>query len=86
MARRVEVTVRRGGRLVGHVPSACWSPRLERNIGYAMVPSELAELGTDLQIETGEETVDAVVVPKPFVDPTKDQPKQDVSGLTGAGV
>ncbi|MDO5492365.1 MAG: glycine cleavage T C-terminal barrel domain-containing protein [Nesterenkonia sp.] len=78
--------VRRGGRLVGHVPSACWSPRLERNIGYAMVPSELAELGTDLQIETGEETVDAVVVPKPFVDPTKDQPKQDVSGLTGAGV
>ena len=31
-----------GGRPVGRVTSACWSPRLEKNIGFAMVPVEQA--------------------------------------------
>src|SRR5690606_33303249 len=40
------------GEAVGSVTSACHSPRLERNIGLAMLPVELSELGTKVGIET----------------------------------
>lgn len=73
------------GRRVGEVTSACYSPRLERNIGYAMVPTEFSALGTRLQVDTGTGLVEAVVVPKPFIDPAKDQPKQDVNALLTGG-
>src|SRR5699024_9906665 len=66
------------GERVGQVTSACYSPRLEKNIGYAMVPVALSELGTELVVDTGAAEVEAVVVPKPFIDPKKNQPKQDV--------
>ncbi|WP_029362856.1 glycine cleavage T C-terminal barrel domain-containing protein [Brachybacterium squillarum] len=68
---------------VGQVTSACHSPRLERNIGLALVPTELSAPGTELQVDTGHGPVDAVVVPKPFIDPTKEQPKVDVRTLAG---
>ncbi|MGH3434750.1 MAG: glycine cleavage T C-terminal barrel domain-containing protein, partial [Thermocrispum sp.] len=35
-----------GGEPVGQVTSACFSPRLERNIGLAMLPLELSATGT----------------------------------------
>jgi glycine cleavage system aminomethyltransferase T len=41
--------VSKGGREVGKVTSGCCSPRLEKNIGFAMVPTELSEIGTELQ-------------------------------------
>lgn len=66
-----------GGREVGRVTSACYSPRLQKNIGYAMLPIELAELGTGLQVDTPKSgRVGAVVVPMPHWDPTKEIPKQ----------
>jgi aminomethyltransferase len=68
--------VSRNGQQVGRVTSACHSPRLEKNIGYAMVPIELAELGTELEVEIDGESRDAVVVPMPFIDPKKEIPKQ----------
>jgi glycine cleavage system aminomethyltransferase T len=71
--------VHRDGAVVGKVTSACWSPRLEKNIGFAMVPIEFSAIGTELQVERPDATVDAVVVEKPFVDPQKDTPKQDLS-------
>ena len=37
------------GSRIGKVTSACYSPRLEKNIGYAMVPIEHSELGTELR-------------------------------------
>jgi glycine cleavage system aminomethyltransferase T len=61
---------------VGKVTSACWSPRLEKNIGYAMLPVELAEFGAELEVETPRGRSAAVVVPKPFYDPAKTIPKQ----------
>jgi aminomethyltransferase len=61
------------------VTSACYSPRLEKNIGYAMVPIEFAELGTELAVETPVERTSAVVVEKPFIDPRKEIPKQDLA-------
>jgi aminomethyltransferase len=68
-----------GDREVGRVTSACFSPRLERNIGFAMVPVELADLGTELEVETPHGRSSAVVVEKPFVDPKKETPKQKVA-------
>jgi hypothetical protein len=50
------------------------SPRLEQNIGYAMVPIEFAELGTELAVETPDERTSAIVVRKPFIDPRKEIP------------
>ncbi|MFC7405087.1 glycine cleavage T C-terminal barrel domain-containing protein [Georgenia alba] len=65
---------------VGEVTSACWSPRLEKNIGLAMVPVAQSEIGTQLEVAGPGGTVEAVVVPKPFVDPTKEVPKRDLVG------
>jgi glycine cleavage system aminomethyltransferase T len=71
------------GQRIGKVTSACYSPRLEKNIGYAMVPIEYAELGTELEVETPAERTSAVVVRRPFIDPEKEIPKQDLA-TTGA--
>jgi aminomethyltransferase len=75
-------SVYRDGDKVGDVTSACYSPRLEKNIGYAMLPIALTELGTELEVETTTERTSAVVVQKPFVDPKKEIPKQTLT--TGA--
>jgi aminomethyltransferase len=63
------------GRRVGDVTSAVYSPRLERNIGFAWVPVALAEPGTALTVETSEGSRPATVVRMPFVDPGKQIPK-----------
>jgi glycine cleavage system aminomethyltransferase T len=65
-----------GGDHVGRVTSACHSPRLHKNIGYAMVPIELAELGTELQVDVAGDRREAIVVQMPFVDPKKETAKQ----------
>lgn len=52
---------------IGQVSSACYSPRLEKNIGFAMVPAAQAENGTSLQVETRSGTATATVVDKPFL-------------------
>lgn len=61
---------------IGAVTSACHSPTLGKNIGYAMVPVEHGELGTELRVTTQHGRQDAVVVRKPFVDPQKAKPRQ----------
>jgi glycine cleavage system aminomethyltransferase T len=59
----------------GRVTSAVYSPRLEKNIGYAWLPVEHTELGTRLTVETPEGGRGATIVPMPFVDPEKQIPK-----------
>ena len=49
--------------------------RLEANIGYAMVPVEHAEPGTELTVAVPAGTARAEVVARPFVDPKKSIPK-----------
>ena len=71
------------GSRIGNVTSACYSPRLEKNIGYAMVPIELTEFGTELEVERPNERTSAVVVERPFIDPKKEVPRQDLA-TTGA--
>ncbi|HEV8421014.1 MAG TPA: glycine cleavage T C-terminal barrel domain-containing protein, partial [Actinomycetota bacterium] len=67
--------VEAGGRPVGKVTSAIYSPRLEKNIGYAWVPVDLADVGIELRVETPDGVRGASVVPMPFVDPGKRIPK-----------
>lgn len=67
--------VLRDGVSIGYVTSAIHSPRLRRNIGYAMMPVESAKLGTKLAVRTPSGERAATVVPKPFVDPNKQIPK-----------
>jgi aminomethyltransferase len=65
-----------GGDVVGRVTSACFSPRLEKNIGFAMLPIEHTDLGTTLEVETPVSgKVKASVVEMPHWDPKKDIPK-----------
>ncbi|SDQ39376.1 glycine cleavage T C-terminal barrel domain-containing protein [Actinopolyspora saharensis] len=61
---------------IGDVTSACYSPRVESNIGYAMVPISYRETGTPLVVETQHGPQEAVVAEKPFLDPNKQIPKQ----------
>lgn len=63
---------------VGSVTSACFSQQLERNIGLAMMPIALGEIGTEVGVATPGGIVPATVVAKPFVDPQKDVPKQSL--------
>lgn len=60
---------------VGQVTSACNSPRLERNIGLAMLPVALSEPGTTIGISTPQGMRQGTVVQKPFIDPLKETPK-----------
>jgi aminomethyltransferase len=67
--------VLRDGRTVGRVTNAVHSPRLAKNIGYAWVPIELADLDTELAVETPVGLRPARVVPLPFLDPKKEIPR-----------
>jgi aminomethyltransferase len=60
---------------VGSVTSAVWSPRLEKNIGYAMLPADCAGLGAELVVETPRGEIPATVVAMPFIDPGKRIPR-----------
>lgn len=68
--------VSRDGRPMGQVTSAVFSPRLKKNIGYAIVPIEHAGLGTSLSVTVpGQGDRMATVTVKPFIDPAKEIPK-----------
>ena len=72
-----------GGRQVGRVTDAVWSPGLERNIGYVWVPIELATAGTRLDIESEHGDMTGVTAEIPFVDPRKERPAQPLARATG---
>ena len=57
--------------LVGKVTSAVYSPRLKQNIALAMVSTDVAALGTQLEVATHAGKVNATVVERPFYDPKK---------------
>ncbi len=63
------------GKAIGQVTTGAYSPRLEKNIGYAMVPIEYAELGTKFDVDVRGETKTATVVEEPFIDPRRETPK-----------
>jgi aminomethyltransferase len=73
--------VTKDGALIGKVTSACFSPRLEKNIGYAMVPVEHSDLGAELMVERPDETVNAVVADRVFFKP--DHAKEELAAGSG---
>jgi aminomethyltransferase len=56
---------------LGEVTSAVYSPRLAKNIGYAMLPIGSTALGTQVTVDTSDGERLATVVPMPFIDPAK---------------
>jgi aminomethyltransferase len=62
------------GEAVGHVSRCVFSPRLERNIGFANVPDRLTPPGTCLIVETPGGPAQATVVPTPWFPAQKALP------------
>jgi aminomethyltransferase len=62
------------GDKVGHVTRCVWSPRLERNIGFANLPAELTPEGTTIMIWTPDGERDAIVVKAPWFPAQKEIP------------
>lgn len=64
-------TIKKDGQNVGKVTSAVYSPRLKRNIALAMVATEHANIGSEVEVMTGSGPTPATVVERPFYDPKK---------------
>jgi glycine cleavage system aminomethyltransferase T len=64
-----------GGDRIGRVTAGAWSPRLERNVGYAWVPATHMDVGTPLALRASGDVRSATVAALPFVDPDKEIPK-----------
>ena len=60
--------------------SAIYSPRLERNIGFAWLPVKRSTLGERLTVETEWGPRSGTVVEMPFVDPSKQIPSPEAQG------
>ena len=56
---------------IGEVTSAVYSPRLQKNIGYAIVTIDHVAPGSTFKVDTSEGERNATVVPMPFIDPKK---------------
>ncbi|HJS26942.1 MAG TPA: glycine cleavage T C-terminal barrel domain-containing protein, partial [Actinomycetota bacterium] len=70
----------RDGAEVGKVTDAIWSPRLERNIGYAWVPIDLAAPGTEIEVESEQGPLRVRTAAIPFIDPKKEVPAASLRG------
>ncbi|MEX1264758.1 MAG: glycine cleavage T C-terminal barrel domain-containing protein [Actinomycetota bacterium] len=60
-----------GGAPIGRVTAGAWSPRLERNVGYAWVPSSHMTEGTGLEVASSTGVRSGAVARLPFVDAEK---------------
>ena len=56
---------------IGHITRCAFSPRLEKNIGFANVPVDRADIGTKLVVKTPSGERQASVVPTPFFESKK---------------
>jgi aminomethyltransferase len=63
-----------GGAQIGRVTAGAWSPRLERNVGYAWVPSSHMGEGTELEVASSTGVRSGAVARLPFVDAEKRTP------------
>jgi glycine cleavage system aminomethyltransferase T len=67
--------IRVEGKTAGFITSCVHSPRLKKNIGYAMLPIEKCKPGNRVEIDSPDGVRSAVIVPMPFIDPRKEIPK-----------
>jgi aminomethyltransferase len=71
-------TVYDNSKKVGQVTSAVYSPRLERNIGFALLDIAYDTIGTELVVDTPEGRRNLSVTSIPFIDPEKKIPRQSL--------
>ncbi|WP_147126101.1 glycine cleavage T C-terminal barrel domain-containing protein [Shimia ponticola] len=64
-------TINQGSDEIGKVTSAVYSPRLKQNIALAMVASDHAVLGAEVEVMLPSGPTRATVVERPFFDPKK---------------
>ena len=80
---RAELTwfwpVHKDGRQVGKVTDAIWSPKLNKNIGYAWVPIALTEPGTTVDVESEGGHLAGTIAAIPFIDPKKEEPAKPLA-------
>jgi len=74
--------VLKDGDRIGQVTSACYSPRLDKNIGFAMVPAEYSTIGIGLEVQRPEGVVPAVVADRLFFKPDKAEQELSASRST----
>jgi len=63
--------IQQDGATIGKVTSAVYSPRLKQNIALAMVATNAAIMGTEVEVLTNSGAVKATMVERPFYDPKK---------------
>ena len=63
--------IQQDGATIGKVTSAVYSPRLKQNIALAMVATDAAVLGAEVEVSTKTGAVKATMVERPFYDPKK---------------
>ena len=63
--------IQQDGATVGKVTSAVYSPRLKQNIALAMVATNAAIMGAEVEVLTNSGAVKATMVERPFYDPKK---------------
>jgi aminomethyltransferase len=63
---RAHCAVLHGGEAVATVCSGGFSPMLNTSIGMAYLPVELAQEGTELQVDVRGKSLPVIVVPRPF--------------------
>ncbi len=64
---------------IGKVTSAVYSPRLKKNIALAIVSVSNSKLGTNVEVNIGENTFNAKIVEKPFYDSNKSIPTKNLT-------
>jgi aminomethyltransferase len=57
------------GEKIGHVTRCVYSPRLEKNIGWANVAIEFAEVGTEFAVDSSHGQLAATVCEAPWIKP-----------------
>lgn len=63
--------------VIGHVTRCVYSPRLEKNIAWANIVTEHADLGTTMTVETPDATRDATVCKAPWIKSETKMPSLD---------
>ena len=63
--------IQQDGATIGKVTSAVYSPRLKQNIALAMVATNAAVMGAEVEVLTNSGAVKATMVERPFYDPKK---------------
>jgi aminomethyltransferase len=63
--------IQQDGATIGKVTSAVYSPRLKQNIALAMVATDTAIMGAEVEVLTNSGAVKATMVERPFYDPKK---------------